>query len=247
MLRSRVSTGIDVARLSNAVSRPGIDPRVWVSYAVLISEPYIESQEGQQDVVVDIQLMPTGEEETARVGAIYAGNGFGFYAPLHEGDEVLVCAPSGDPDEGLVVMQRLWSPADPPPQAVYENPEDMTLVVESGKNLRMKMLGSGTAYITAEDGKVVLGDEAATRGVARVDDTTANGTFMVDVIPPIPPAALFTMTFTYTPPGGVPQVQAVTFLPAAGPIAVPTVPPIPRQPMTLSGKIDSASEKVVAS
>lgn len=167
MLRSRVSTGIDVARLSNAVSRPGIDPRVWVSYAVLISEPYIEPQVGQQDVVVDIQLMPTGEEETARVGAIYAGNGFGLYAPLHEGDEVLVCAPSGDPDEGLVVMQRLWSPADPPPQAVYDHPEDVTLVVEAGKNLRLNVQGAGNLILQVDTGKIYLGSPDNTEPAAK--------------------------------------------------------------------------------
>lgn len=170
MLRSRVSSTIDTVRLSTAVSRPGIDPRIWVSYAVLTSEPYIESTAGQQDVVVDLQLMPTGEEETARVGAVYAGNGFGFYTPLHINDEVLVCAPSGDPDEGLVVMQRLWSPADPPPQEVYDNPQDVTLVVEPGKNLRLNVKGAGNVVIAAENGKVFLGEgtgtEAAAKGVS---------------------------------------------------------------------------------
>lgn len=243
MLRSRVSSSIDVARLSTAVSRPGIDPRVWVSYAVLTSEPYIESVEGQQDVVVDIKLMPMGEEETARVGAIYAGNGFGLYTPLHIDDEVLVVAPSGDPDEGLVVMQRLWSPADPPPQAVYDNPEDVTLVVQEGKNLRLKMLGAGTAYITAEDGKVVLGSESADKGVARLDDTTANGTLSLTAtaVPPVPPAPPgVVLTLSYLPPGAVvPLTSSVTLAVATLVGAVGSI--------DLSGKIASASEKVVAS
>lgn len=239
MLRSRVTSTIDTARLSNAVSRPGIDPRVWVSYAVLISEPYIEAKAGQQDIVVDIQLMPTGEEETARVGAIYAGNGFGLYAPLHEGDEVLVCAPSGDPDEGLVVMQRLWSPADPPPQAVYDHPTDMTLVVQPGKNLRLKAMGSGTTYITTETGKVVLGEETASRGVARKDDTTIDGVLSITAASVPGPPPVTTLTLTYTPPGGTPQIASVVLSPCTA------------TPMTsifnLSGKINSASDKVVSS
>jgi len=147
MLRSRVTRGIDVARLSNAVARPGIDPRIWVSYAYLLSEPYIETVEGRQDIVADVMLVPSMQEETARVGAIYAGNGFGFYCPLHAEDEVLVVAPSGDPDAGLVIMQRLWSPADPPPQEVINNPEDVTLVVEEGKNLRLTVKGAGSFEI----------------------------------------------------------------------------------------------------
>lgn len=215
MLRSRVSTSIDTARLSNAVSRPGIDPRIWVSYAVLISEPYIEEVEGQQDIVVDIQMMPIGDQETARVGAIYAGNGFGFYCPLHEGDEVLVCAPSGDPDEGLVVMQRLWSPADPPPQAVYDNPEDVTLVVQQGKNLRLSVLGAGNVVIAAEDGKVKLGSEDADKGVARVDDE---------------------VQITLTP------ADIATMVLVAG-----TVPVTATNSVTVTGKINTGSDKVVSS
>lgn len=159
MLRSRVTSGIDVNRLANAVSRPGIDPRVWVSYAVCTSEPVVETRSGQQDVFVDVLLLPSGQPETARVGASYAGSGFGFYAPLHKDDEVLVCAPSGDPDEGLVVTQRLWSPADPPPEAAATYPEDVTLVVEEGKALRLNVSGGGKVYIGGNDDTqpVVLG------------------------------------------------------------------------------------------
>lgn len=176
MLRSRVTTGIDVNRLANAVARPGIDPRVWVSYAVLTSEPVVELREGQQDVIVDLLLLPSGQPETARVGAMYAGNGFGLYAPLHKDDEVLVVAPSGDPDEGLVVMQRLWSPADPPPSAVTENPLDVTLVVENGRSLRLNVAGGGKVYIGGSDGS---------KAVAHVDsEVAASGT--IPSIPPVP-------------------------------------------------------------
>jgi len=167
MLRSRVTRGIDVARLSNAVSRPGIDPRIWVSYGTLLSEPYVETVEGRQDVVVDVLLVPSMQEETARVGTIYAGNGFGFYAPLHEDDEVLVLAPSGDPDEGLVIAQRLWSPADPPPSELSTNTEDVTLVVEPEKNLRITVKGGGNVILAVDTGKIYLGAEEETEPAAK--------------------------------------------------------------------------------
>lgn len=167
MLRSRISRGIDVARLSNAVGRPGIDPRIWVSYAVLTSEPHIETTEGRQDIVVDLLLLPSGQEETARVGAMYAGEGFGFYAPLHTDDEVLVVAPSGDPEAGLVVMQRLWSPVAVPPPEVVENPEDVTLVIQEGKNLRMAVLGAGNVILSVEEGRIYLGSPEDTEPVAK--------------------------------------------------------------------------------
>jgi hypothetical protein len=153
-LRSSIGSTIDLGRLASAVSRPGIDPRVWVSYGVLTSEPVIDTDatDNSAGVFVEVLLMPSGMTETARVGAMYAGNGFGFYAPLHKDDEVLVCAPSGDPDEGLVVTQRLWSPADPPPAAIATYPTDVTLVVEKDKALRLNVSGGGKVYIGANDG-----------------------------------------------------------------------------------------------
>lgn len=227
MLRSRVSTTLDVGRVAAAVSRPGIDPRVWCSYAVLTSEPFIEQRAGQQDVFVSVQLLPTGTEETARVGAIYAGNGFGLYAPLHKDDEVLVIAPSGDPDEGLVVTQRLWSPADPPPSAITAHPEDVTLVVESGRSVRIGVAGGGRVY---------LGDGEATRGVARIDDTTLNGTLTLtgSLLPPPAPPGTTLATLTYTAPNGATSVVGTfTFVGAVVPGSAP-----------IAGRINSASDIV---
>jgi len=177
MLRSRVSTTIDVGRIAAAVSRPGIDPRIWISYAICSSEPYVETLNGQQDVFVDVVLLPTQQPETARVGAIYAGNGFGMYAPLHKDDEVLILAPSGNPDEGLVVTQRLWSPADPPPDALTTYPTDVLLVVESGKSLRLNVAGGGKVYIGANDG---------TKPVAHVDSEVASAGALPLSVPPVP-------------------------------------------------------------
>lgn len=239
MLRSRVTRGIDVARLSNAVARPGIDPRIWVSYGTLLSEPYIETIEGRQDIVADVLLVPSMQEETARVGAIYAGNGFGFYCPLHIEDEVLVAAPSGDPDEGLVIMQRLWSPADPPPTEVSDNPEDVTLVVEEGKNLRLNVKGSGNVVLAVEDGKVKLGGDDAEKGVARMDDTTANGTLNLTAdTATVGGVPVTTLTLTYTPPGGgLSQVTSVALSPCVA-------EEIPALSINLSGVIDSSSDQV---
>lgn len=242
MLRSRVTSGVDVTRLSNAVSRPGIDPRIWVSYAVLTTDVYVDNTPGDQGVFANVQLLPSGVQDTARVGAIYAGNGWGLYTPLHKDDEVLVVAPSGDPDEGLVIVQRLWSTSDPQPSEVVQGADDVVLVVEPDKNLRITTKGTGNVYLTAEDGKVILGDADASRGVARLDDTTVNGTLSFAVLPVPPPPATPVATalaLTYTPPGGTPQLVTIT-IPLPGITVAPT-------DISLSGKIDSASEKVVAS
>lgn len=244
MLRnSRVLTSIDTTRLASAVSQPGIDPRIWVSYAVLLTEPYIDMTDGYQDVVADVLLAPSNVVETARVGAAYAGNGFGLYAPLHKDDEVMVCAPSGDPDQGLVITHRLWSPSDPPPVEAASNPEDVTLVVEPGKNLRLTVKGEGSTYITSENGKVVLGEEAATKGVARLNDTTANGTLSINAIPvpPTPGPPGVTLILTYTPPGG--GLPLTTSVVLTGALTVGAVVGT----INLSGKIDTASDKVISS
>jgi len=126
-----------------------------VSYATVLSEPFIETDDGVQDIFVNVQMHPSEQIETARVGTIYAGDGFGFYTPLHEGDEVLVGIPSGDPDECMVVIQRLFSPAAVPPPEVVENPEDVTLVVEEGKNVRIIAMGGGDLIIDTVDGSGV--------------------------------------------------------------------------------------------
>ena len=158
--RSRVSGILDMGRLSQAVSRPGIDPRTWVSLAI-VNSVVVDPVEG---VFCGITLMPSEIEETARLGAAYAGNGFGFYAPPRIDDEVMVCAPSGDPSQGLVITGRLWSPSDVPPAEASSHPQDVLLKVEEGQTLRMLVSGGG---------KVYLGGDTDTKAVAHVDSSVA--------------------------------------------------------------------------
>lgn len=154
---SRVSGTLDTRRLGQAVSHPGIDPRTWVSLAI-VNHVVIDPAEGP---FADITLMPLAQEKTARVGVEYAGNGFGVWAPIEIGDEVLVEAPSGNPDEGLVITRRLYSRSDPPPQAMVDNPTDLIIVVKEGRSLRIAVSGGG---------QVLLGSADATLKVARIGD-----------------------------------------------------------------------------
>lgn len=241
--RSRVLSSIDMMRLSTAVARPGIDPRTWCSLAILMSDPYIEMTEGEQDIFVDIMLMPSQEQETARVGAVYAGNGFGFYFPLKQDDEVLVCAPSGDPDEGIVVVQRLWSPSDPPPAEVAAHPEDVTLVVESGKSVRIGVAGGG---------KVYLGNVEASRGVARLNDYVNvffKSVLVVPAVPPtVPPTGVQTITFQVFDAKDPITGEAIpgTIIYNSGPVPWTGDPPLSYTTI-VGGPIATASETVNAS
>ena len=146
--RSRVSRVLDVARLGEALARPGMDPRTWVSYAIVLAY----SVDPAHGPLARVKMLPGGLEDVARVAYDYAGNGFGLYAgSLKVDDEVLVAAPNGEPAAGLVVIRRLWSPADPPPQEAVDHPEDVLIHVEDGKTLRLTVSGGGRILLGGED------------------------------------------------------------------------------------------------
>lgn len=173
--RTRVSRTMDVGRLAQAVSRPGIDPRIWSSLAI-VTAVNVDPEHGP---LVDVQMIPTNSLGTARVGAEYAGNGFGVYAPIVVDDEVVVEAPSGDPAEGLVVMRRLWSAADPPPVEAVDYPEDLLIHVQDGKTIRIVVSGGGKVLVGGPDAdqQMMLGNvwasamiELLTTGVLHAPD-----------------------------------------------------------------------------
>lgn len=135
---SRVTGALDTTRLGAALARPGMDTRTWVSLAI-VKAITIDPTEG---VFVDVICYPNKNPGTARLGCVYAGNGFGLYAPVMVDDEVLVEAPNGNPDQGLVVTQRLHSPSDPLPEEVGAHPEDFLLIARPGKIVRIMVAGN---------------------------------------------------------------------------------------------------------
>lgn len=168
--RTRITKSVDVARLGRAVSYPGIDPRVWVSIAIVTSF-HVDSAQG---VFAGVTLLPLGTEATARVGAIYAGNGFGFYAPLKVDDEVVVIAPSGEPDEGLIVVSRLWSASDPGPAEASSDPDEVILHIEDNTTFRIVVGGTGKMVVEARDSStIMLGADNLTLNT--VPQSSANG------------------------------------------------------------------------
>lgn len=168
---------MDVQRLASALRGPGVDTRCWVSLAIALGDTEVDKDHG---VFVDVKLMPNEEEYTARVPAIYAGAGFGLYSKIRVDDEVAVAIPSGNPAEGAIVISRLWSAADTPPQQVVDNPEDLVLVIEPGKSLRIATSGGGTVVIDSQD--VRLGDLDPQELVARADRVEEGLQDIVDAI-----------------------------------------------------------------
>lgn len=177
LARSRIGTTVDTSRLSRAVSRPGIDPRTWCAYAV-VTAVHVDDGHG---VFADVTVMPLGQQATARVALPYAGSGFGAHLPLQVDDEVLVQAPNGDPNNGYVVTERLWSPSDLPPPEVSQSPADVLLVVKPGASCRVVVSGGGDVVVEARDaGKVRLGGPDATVPVALATDLSSKMRSILD-------------------------------------------------------------------
>jgi len=151
----RASSTPDVGRLSRAVQRPGIDPRIWALRG-WVTRVYVDADHGP---LVDV-LLQTGEEDTARVGQLYAGPGYGDYAPIDVDDEVLLVAAMGNYNSGLVVVARLYSRSDPPPAEAAQKPLDRVLRIKKDQTLRLIVEGTGQIVLRVGDqGQVLLGDE----------------------------------------------------------------------------------------
>jgi len=144
---------MDAHRLGQMLARPGMDTRIWISLAYARGESVVDPWHG---VFVDVTLVPSGEQHTARVAFDYSGPGFGIYlGQIHKNDELLVEAPSGDSAEGYVVTRRLYSASDLPPQEAISDPTEVMLVVEKDRNLRLKVSGGGQVQVDSET-KVIV-------------------------------------------------------------------------------------------
>jgi hypothetical protein len=147
----------DTSRMAHAVSRPGIDPRINLSWAEVTDLGF----DPAQGVFADIQLNPSGEHETVYVNCPYAGDGFGDWCPLHVGDLVLIAFPNGDPNNGGVILARGWNGVDKPP-AVIANPtgdepvNDRVIVVEPGQKLTVVVSMGGSIELKNDSASVVI-------------------------------------------------------------------------------------------
>lgn len=153
---TRSSRAVDAGRLANMVSRPGIDPRVFLTLAVVTELGY----DPEFGPLADVQFIPGGEEETCLLGAPYAGGGFGAFFPPKVDDTVLVAIPEGDPGHGPVVVARMWSGGDRPFAEMQAgspgedgepNPTtDVVLRTEAGRKLRVWASGGGAIELHVE-------------------------------------------------------------------------------------------------
>jgi hypothetical protein len=150
---------LDTRRFGAAVGFPGIDPRHWISLAI-VTAVEIDPVEGP---FVACTLLPSQQQVSARVGSGYAGGGFGDWCPIRVDDEVLIEAPDGEAQGGYIVTARLWSPADAPPELMVSNPNDRLIQALDGQNVRVVATGAGAVNLDAP--AVNLGSDEASQEV----------------------------------------------------------------------------------
>lgn len=173
-----------------------------------------EGEAGTQHVVItagqDVELHVT-TSAGFEVTARLAAPGGVWRVPAI-GEEVMLFAPAGD-----------WrAPGGPVAVAKHREPPSN--------------LTASRAVVEVPSGGLLVGN-GATKAAARADDPVEPGSVSFAVAPaPSPPGVV--LTFTYTPPGGTPQVVAITL---AG-LITGAVTPSPT--FTLGGKIGQGSTKV---
>jgi len=154
---------LDASRVSSIASRPGIDPRVWLSLAVVLDVGF-DAKEG---TFVDVRLLDTGEEETCYLGSPYAGGGFGDHCPLEIDDTVLVAIPGGDPNTGPIIIGRFNNAGDPP--HVDFNSQNRVIRAKPGNDVRIVASAGARVQIIAEAGATIqLGDDTVLPGAQGV-------------------------------------------------------------------------------
>lgn len=159
---------VDTRKIGEAVSHPGIDPRSFVSLAI-VTKVSVEAA----GVICDVTLMPSKLTESAVYTPIYGGSGYGLYAPIEIDQMVVVLAPEGDPNEGLRIIGRAWDQGEPPPQAVIDNPTDFMLVVQKDSTCRITTAGAGALIIQTEQTVSIMKPNGTPKPLAFKSDVEA--------------------------------------------------------------------------
>ncbi len=147
-MRARSPRTPDMNAFRAALRGPGIDTRDWIVYGTTTS-PVRATSAG---LVVDVEL-EDGLFETARVGSLYGGAGFGLAPRIPQGTEVKLSAVGGSSAQ-LVVDCVLWNGDEL--QAAGASAEDgqslsndLVLWVQEGAKLELRTSGAGDINITA--------------------------------------------------------------------------------------------------
>jgi hypothetical protein len=168
----------DNRTLAEAFSFPGIDPRVWCSYAIVDNftdgseEQAVEFDQDDGQPYINIVLKPHDIPARARIGMLNSGPGEGTWFPFVGGEEVLVAVPQGDPRAGCVILARLGNAYDTYPTDSVAGIDPAlnstsfirsrpAFTIESGESITLRSATAGAMMQLSAQGNVTLRDGAA--------------------------------------------------------------------------------------
>ena len=167
--------GFDHTTFSEAFSRPGIDPRAWVSLGTVDEDaPDARSVRFNDDdgnplptgPLVTVTLQPSGITVVCRVASFIAGIGEATWFPIQGKDEVLVVLPQGSERACPVIVGRLNQSIDTFPGIVAG--QDATkntfgfwrirtpFVIESAEAFLIRSAKTGSQIGIDPTGQVIL-------------------------------------------------------------------------------------------
>ena len=170
-----VRSGIDARALSEAVARPGIDTRAWVMEGTVCTMDRNSGTCDYEDnraiwnspggVHVDV-LLSNGHHVVARYAGIQAGD-VTIMAPIRPGDPVVVQNPGGSL-MACVIVAILHTRSNRQPtdggKPIFDN--NRLLIHAKKVPIDIRTAGtdgaSGVQLYIGQDGKIRLGDQAAT-------------------------------------------------------------------------------------
>lgn len=172
MKRSRSFGDFDVQTLREAFSGPGMDPREWVSYAIVDADGESDEEKSvvfDEDLgpLVNVTLHPAGKQVRCRVASFVAGNGEADWYPFLEKDEVLVVMPEGS-ERNAIIIARLNQSIDKFPTMV--GGADVTknnvgfrrvrapYIFEFARSYLLTQVPTGAAFLIDKAGAIYLKD-----------------------------------------------------------------------------------------
>lgn len=214
---------MDWSKIREAVTGPGIDPRVWVLMGRIDDNPDAVRWEAPHGWIADITVHggPLDQEGpiACRVACALASNGEIGSCPVQLGDEVIVVVPVGDANAGPIIVGQLSGGEKPTPTTVNGFPLEeafalLNLVLRAAKGLQVEL--DGLTQFSSAQGVQVISDALIMLG----------GTPLVPPIEPVIKGASFVSALaSYLGALQNWATQVSAWIALAG--AVPTNPPAP--------------------
>lgn len=163
-------SGIDLNKFARALSKPGIDPRLWISHGIvgrLDDAGKLDSDDGDDPKkfvatdpkagpLVDVVLTPSGDQIKARLGSgTQKGRETCVLTPIRGGCQVVVGVPDGDLNNYPAIVQRFSFGGDAEQALPSKWDNDSFLVHVGDKPLKLVNGKSGFIVWDADGGLTI--------------------------------------------------------------------------------------------